>query len=147
MTYDNEGDVIPLSDRFNAENEDIRYSLRDAEVEKAAEAVRKENKKLKEDVQRLRDLLKLQRQVTGGTKFTASSVETAARYLKQTGNIKGNTGEFGKLLNDFYEAIAQDRELSWENVQEYAQPVVTWMMDHRTGHRKVIKENDKCPQL
>ena len=29
VTYDDSGDVIPLSERFNAENNDIRYSLKD----------------------------------------------------------------------------------------------------------------------
>jgi hypothetical protein len=32
VTYDDEGNVIPLSQRFNAENEDIRYS-RDLDIE------------------------------------------------------------------------------------------------------------------
>ena len=31
VTYDDAGNVIPLSQRFNAENEDIRYSTRDSE--------------------------------------------------------------------------------------------------------------------
>ena len=61
----------------------FHYSLRDPSAEAVDKALRQENEKLKEDVQRLRDLLKLQRQVTGGTKFTKSSVEAAARYLKQ----------------------------------------------------------------
>ena len=40
VTYDDNGDIIPLSERFNAENEDIRYSMRkaDAEYMKAVEA-------------------------------------------------------------------------------------------------------------
>lgn len=31
VTYDDNGNVIPLSERFNTENEDIRYSIRDTE--------------------------------------------------------------------------------------------------------------------
>ena len=31
VTYDNDGNVIPLSERFNPENEDIRFSVRTAE--------------------------------------------------------------------------------------------------------------------
>jgi hypothetical protein len=31
VTYDNDGNVIPLSERFNAESPDIRYSARDSE--------------------------------------------------------------------------------------------------------------------
>lgn len=30
VTYDDDGNVIPLSERFNSENEDIRYSLKDS---------------------------------------------------------------------------------------------------------------------
>ena len=29
VTYDDQGDVIPLSERFDQGNEDIRYSVRD----------------------------------------------------------------------------------------------------------------------
>lgn len=59
----------------------------------------------------------------------------AARYLKQAGGIRGNTAEFGKLLNTFYEALAQDREIRLESVQEYAQPVVDWMMENRKAEQ------------
>ena len=31
VTYDNKGNVIPLSERFNTKNDDIRYSLKDSE--------------------------------------------------------------------------------------------------------------------
>lgn len=44
----------------------------------AAEQIRKENGQLKEDVSRLREMLKLQRTVTNGTKFTRTSVDAAA---------------------------------------------------------------------
>ena len=33
MTYDSNGDIIPLSERFNAENEDIRYQSRNVDVD------------------------------------------------------------------------------------------------------------------
>lgn len=117
----NANQIKEVSNLTPTDDPDIRYSLRDPEAEKAAEVVRKENEKLKEDVQRLRDLLKLQRQVTGGTKFIDSSVTEAARYLKQAGGARGNTAELAKLLNTFYESFARDREISWENVREYAQ--------------------------
>lgn len=35
VTYDDDGNAIPLSERFNAENDDIRYSLRDSESDYA----------------------------------------------------------------------------------------------------------------
>ena len=36
-TYDDDGNVIPLSERFNAKNEDIRYSLSDSDGKKLTE--------------------------------------------------------------------------------------------------------------
>ena len=38
VTYDNSGNVIPLSERFNAENEDIRYQNRINDTEETEEA-------------------------------------------------------------------------------------------------------------
>jgi galactokinase len=59
VTYDDQGNVIPLSERFNKQKEDNRYSPRDEQGEKAAEAVRKENEKLKQEhrnqIQRIRE--------------------------------------------------------------------------------------------
>ncbi len=34
VTYDNDGNIIPLSERFNTKNDDIRYSLKDSEGKK-----------------------------------------------------------------------------------------------------------------
>lgn len=94
------------------------------------ELLQQENEKLKEDVQHLKDLLKLQRTVTGGTKFTKTSVEAAARMLKNGANARGDTAELAKLLNTFYEGIATDKELSWESVREKAKPAVDWLQSH-----------------
>ena len=38
VTYDDKGNVIPLSQRFNTENDDIRYSLKDSEGNTLTEA-------------------------------------------------------------------------------------------------------------
>ena len=55
VTYDDNGNVIPLSERFNAKNDDIRYSDRDSEAEltqlreeysKAGELAKETKKKL-----------------------------------------------------------------------------------------------------
>jgi isocitrate dehydrogenase kinase/phosphatase len=48
----------------------------------------------------LAELLKLQRTFTGGTKFTKTSVEAAARMLKKHANVKrmANTSELAQLL-------------------------------------------------
>ena len=57
VTYDDNGSVIPLTERFNEENEDIRYSLRDPVAAKANKVLERENAKLKADVSQLKELL------------------------------------------------------------------------------------------
>ena len=66
ITYDDSGNVIPLSQRFNTQNNDIRYSNRNQDQQAALE---KQNGKLREDVERMRELLKLQGKTTGGKLF------------------------------------------------------------------------------
>ena len=115
---------------FDGNNPDIRYSVRKKLNTSVTDLLQQENEKLKEDVQHLKDLLKLQRTVTGGTKFTKTSVEAAARMLKKDANVRGDTAELTKLLNSFYEGIATDKELSWESVREKAKPAVEWLQRH-----------------
>ena len=127
VTYDDDGNVIPLSERFNAKNDDIRYSERDPEQEKVARLLEKENADLKEDVAHLRELVKLQSQVTDGTKFTKTSVEAAAGNLIKSINAKGDKKELAKLLNSVYEYIANGEEITFEGIKEEAQAAVNWL--------------------
>ena len=83
----------------SADTQDNKRSVRNADHQKVMQALEKENAKLKEDVAELRELVKLQRQVTGGTRFTKTSVEAAARYLKQTAGAKGDTKALKGILN------------------------------------------------
>lgn len=112
---------------FDGSNPDIRYSARNKSAKDVNAAIQKENAQLKEDVQELKELLKLQRTVTGGTKFTKSSVESMAGILMQNNNAKGDRKELARMLNDLYEYIATSKELSWEAVAEQAQPAVDWI--------------------
>ena len=105
----------------------FRYSDRDPAAGRVNEVLQNENAKLKEDVQYLKDLVKLQKTVTGGTKFTKTSVEAMAGNLMKANNVKGNKQELAKLLNDLYEYIAKGEELSWDGVKEMAQPAVDWL--------------------
>ena len=132
---DSDGNVIPLSQRFNTEQNDIRYSVGRKTDKAVLEMVEKENAKLREDLSQLKELLKLQGKETHGTKFTPSSVEAAARYLKKNAGAKGDTKELTKLLTAFYEHIATDTELTWESVREKAKPIANWLMDHREHTR------------
>ena len=106
------------------------HSERDPELEKVNRVLEKENTQLKHDVAYLKELLKLQNQATGGTKFTKSSVEAAAGQLQKYADAKGDRKELAGLLNAVYEYIAKGEELTWEGVKEAAQPAVDWLQSH-----------------
>lgn len=123
----------PVSNKIisqSSENVKEKYSDRDPELLRQNKSLAKQNEKLQEDVTYLREMLKLQKQTTDGKLFTRSSVETAARYLKKQGGVRGDTKELVELLNDFYTHIAQGEELSWESVREKAEPVAAWLEEH-----------------
>lgn len=112
-----------------------KFSHRDSLQEKALEAARKENEKLKADVVRLKELVKLQGKVTGGTVFTEASMLTAARQLKKAADAKGDTGELVNLLKGFYRYTAEEKTLSWEGVQKAVKPAVDWLVKNRRKYR------------
>lgn len=105
-------------------------SERDPELEKVNRVLEKENAELKEDVGHLKELLKLQKQVTGGTKFTKTSVEAAAGQLMKYAGSKGDKKALAALLEDVYEHIAKGEELTWDSVKEAARPAVEWLQNH-----------------
>ena len=109
---------------------ELRFSLRDPGQQKAAAQLQKENQKLREDISKLKDLLKLQRTVTNGTKFTKTSIEAAAAKLIKDTGAKGTKAELAKLLETFYETIVQQKDPTLETVQEAAAPAAEWLAQH-----------------
>ncbi len=100
----------------------------------------KENENLREDVVQLKELLKLQRTLTHGTKFTKTSVEAAARRLKGQVGAKGDAKELAGLLNSLYEYIAGGTEITWESVSEKAQPAVEWLQKNAGKKRNAYAQ-------
>ena len=112
-------------------------SERDADLEKVNRVLEKENAELKYDISYLKELLKLQNQVTDGTKFTRTSVEASAGQLMKYANAKGDKTELAKLLNGLYEYIAKGDGLTWDGVVEAAQPAVEWLQSHVKANEKL----------
>lgn len=117
--------------KFSREFIQAQMTEKEKQLQKVNKALEKDNAKLQEDNQYLKQLLKLQREVTGGTKFTKSSVETMAKQLKTKANAVGDTKELATILNNFYEFIATSKELSWEDVMEQADVAASWLMEHK----------------
>ncbi len=113
---------------------EIKYSQRDPayleQKEKVDAILEKENAKLREDNEYLRQLLKIQKTVTGGTKFTKTSIEAAAGHLMRISHARGNKSEFVPLLNNFYGYIASGEDITWDSIKEKAMPAVNWLQNN-----------------
>lgn len=76
ITYDDSGNVIPLTERFDSGNRDIRYSLvKSAQSE--LKALQKENDKLRQDV----DDLKQELQLTHGRKLSRDALISSIQKI------------------------------------------------------------------
>ena len=107
-----------------------KFSLRDQDVRKMNDVLEKQNEKLREDVASLKELLKLQKSVTGGKLLNQKSLDTAAGYLMRSSGAKGNKAELSGLLNDVYSYIAGGEEVTWDGIMEKASKAADWIQEH-----------------
>jgi hypothetical protein len=117
VTYDDDGNVIPLSERFNKKNDDIRYQDREEDIYDIMgerDTAIKRAEKLSEDVSRLKELLKLERRITKGKLYNESSVSGVANFLKNKFGSKINKIELMKALKDVYTYMASADENNLE---------------------------------
>ena len=125
-----------VADRLEKVNsvEGAKFQQRERRTETVVQLLKDQNAKLQEDLQEAKKLVKLQGQVTGGRVLKQSSIESAAKYLKNQWSIGGDTNEFSSLLKSFYDHILNGEEISWETVRENAQPVVDFMIQNEKTH-------------
>ena len=120
----------------------VMYQERDpdaiAAYEKVVATLETENAKLTEDVERLKELVKLQRTETHNKVLTKSSVDAVAKSLMKYANAKGNRAELVKHLEDVYSYILQGENVSWEGVMEKAENAVDWLV--RNEHIKTERD-------
>ena len=107
-----------------------KFSDRDPTAEATRAALEKENGKLREDVSRLRELLRLQGKVTGGTVMKPSSVEAAARWLNKYAWAKADVKELSRMLTEFYRFLATDKDYAWEDVHQRAMVIAEYLQDN-----------------
>lgn len=107
--------------------EDAKFSDRDPDVGKMNQILQKQNAELKDTVEYLRELVKLQGKVTDGTVYTWGSVEAAARRLMNGAGAKGDVVELRKILEKTYKAMGEGSENMTGLIDEAAQ----WLVDHK----------------
>lgn len=104
-----------------------------SEYEKVIKSLEKDNAVLREDVNDLKELVKVQGKVTHGEVFTKTSVEAVANKLARDFGMKGEKTELVKMLNEYYSSIASsasDSNLNFTDVMENALPIAQYINEN-----------------
>ena len=112
---------IKLTSNTNpTSNPDTRFSDREDtdvyDLMGEKDRLLKENEKLKADVGRLRERLKIEKQVTHGNYFNENQLGAVATHLRKISRSNMDKVELMKGLKDLYSFIAQSPQLTWEEV-------------------------------
>lgn len=100
---------------------DFLYSDIDAEVDIYAvlgenNRLHKENKTIREDVERLKERLKLEKQLTHGNRFNENQLDAVAGHIRNLGNSNFSKTELVNRLRDVYTHIATSNEVAWDDL-------------------------------
>ena len=128
VTYDDSGNVIPLSQRFNTDAEDIRYSRR-------GESAQRQLDRQQAEIDRLKELLNIQKYGNKNFTLDRNSVEKAASALLKSANAGGSKAELISLLDSFYRYLGTSEDLTWESVSQEAQKAVNLLVENRKTER------------
>lgn len=128
VTYDDYGNVIPVSQRFDSSTDDIRYSQR------TVRQLERENEKLRKDREYLKELVTIQRKGNKDLVPSRASVNKAAENLKKETGARGNTQELAELLDAFYRYIGKGGKDPM-TMDSLAGKAVEWLQEHQPAQR------------
>jgi hypothetical protein len=117
VTYDNNGNVIPLSQRFDEGNEDIRFAT------KRESSISEEASDYILDTKEYQDILKIVDQrynLTNKKNLSPKAVERLAGKLLSNSKSKYDKGALTERLSAFFDYMANSNELVWEDVMKTA---------------------------
>jgi len=76
----------------------------------------KENTQLKEDVERLKERLRLERQITNGNHFNENQLNAVAAHIRNIAKSNYSKPELVNLLKGVYSYIATSKDLNWQDM-------------------------------
>ncbi len=126
VTYDDDGNVIPLSQRFDTGNEDIRYSSRNS-GESQVDRLARKNEELKAEAEYLKQVVQIQKRGNTRNLRDRESVNAIAKSILESVNARDT--EFGKRLNDFYRDLVTV-EMDYGTMQEKAGELADRVLEH-----------------
>lgn len=99
---------------------DMRYSDRETvsvyDKMGETERLKKDNEKLKVDVERLKERLVLERQVTHGNVFNENQLGAVAGHIRNISNSTYSKSKLIEQLKDVYSYIVQSEDLNYEDL-------------------------------
>lgn len=131
VTYDDDGNVIPLSQRFDTANEDIRYSSRNS-GESQVDRLARKNEELKAEAEYLKQVVQIQKRGNTRNLRDRESVNAIAKGILESVNAKDT--EFGKKLNDFYRDMVTV-EMDYDTMRERAGELADRALEHHQAER------------
>lgn len=146
VVYDDNGKVIPLSERFNSKSRDIRYSMRDVTVDDTREELaqrraayarlERENAALKARV----DYLKGQTKLTKEATVRESDVAKYARSILKEYTSRADSAEIQQQLQELGNYIVQNdaRVLSYDEIRSRAEDIAETVLDN--AHAVIAEE-------
>ena len=109
------------------ESVNTKLSDRDPEAVKRNQILERQNEDLKDTVQYLKELVRLQGKVTDGTVYSRNSVEWAGKQMMKEANAKGDIRELTEILEKTYRAMGEGSEDMTQLIDQAA----GWLADHR----------------
>lgn len=128
ITYDDSGNVIPLTERFDSGNRDIRWSLAKS-AQSELKALQKENEKLRQDV----DDLKQELQLTHGRKLSRDAlISSIQKILIDRYGVKLSAKELYPHVTNLYDMF-YNNTVDGKRLKK----------DERVDTMRIIEEMDK----
>lgn len=112
-----------------------RESVRDfLYSQRSVTQLERENEKLRQDKEYLKELVKIQRQGNKDFVPTRASVNSMAEALKKQNGVRGNTAELAALLDEFYRYIGKGN-LDAAEMDRLVGKAADWLQEHQQAKR------------
>lgn len=106
---------------------DIRFSRRISAEEQM--------ERMETEIQYLKKLVQIQKRGNKDYTLDRNSLNQLAARLIREGNANGSTTELAALLEDTYNYISRDADVSWDGIAERAGKAADWLEEHRKEQR------------
>lgn len=97
--------------------------------------LQKQNEKLEEDVNRLKERLKLEKQVTKGNTFNANQLRSVAKHLRNLSDSTYNEDTLVGELKDVYSYIVESQQIDWTDLMAKCYEVAKNVLDESKGYK------------